>query len=92
MVFVGLLVQCLFSAGWRRQQAGLAPFFEAVAFASDVDDGCMMKQPIQHSRRQDCIAKSAAPVAEAFIAGENGAAAFIARRHQLKEECGSYSA
>ena len=67
MVFVGLLVQCLFSAGRRRQQTGLAPFFEAVAFASDVDDGGVVQQLIQHSRRQDCIAKGAAPVAKAFI-------------------------
>ena len=64
--------------------SGLVP--EAVAAAGEVQDFCVVNDPVDHRRSHCGVAEDLAPPAEREVAGEHQGSVFIAGRDELEEQ------
>src|SRR5215207_9776232 len=69
-----------------RQQTRLALLLEPVAFPLDVDDGRVVKQPVQDGRGDDLVTEDLAPAGQALVGGNQDRAPLVAARDELEEQ------
>src|SRR5947208_16960187 len=69
-----------------RDESGLSPLFEPVAFAADVHRGRMVQQAIEDRGSDDRVAEDRAPFAVALVGSQNDAAPLLTGADQLKED------
>src|SRR5690606_15333275 len=69
------------------EEAGLPFLLEAVALAADVDDVGVVEQAVEDGACDHRVAaEDLAPGTEAFVAGQDDAATFVAARDHLEEQ------
>src|SRR5215469_4353637 len=67
-------------------QAGFATLLKPITFAANVDRGRVMQQTVEDGCGDDRITEDRAPLAVAFIRGQNDAASFVTSADQLEED------
>src|SRR5258708_28979724 len=78
-------LSALFSGELWGDDTGLLLVLEPVALDLDVDGGRVVQQPVEDGRSDDVVGEDGAPVAVAFVRGQDDRALFIALRYQLKQ-------
>src|ERR1700686_4420974 len=78
-------LSALFAGELCGDDTGLLLVLEPVALALDVDGGRGVQQPVEDGRSDDVVGEDGAPVAVAFVRGQDDRALFIALRYQLKQ-------
>src|ERR1700674_731176 len=72
-----------------RHDAGAALVLEPVALTSDLNDGRVMQDPVEHGGSEHSVARERlVPTAECEIGGEDQRASFVTPRDHLEEQIG----
>src|SRR5271156_4270070 len=75
------------------EQPSLPLVLESEALAVDADNDRVMQYAVEHRRSEHCVTgESGIPTAEGEVRSEDHRAAFIALRHDLKEQVGLLAA